>query len=356
MAKRSRKGGTASGAFARFLVRRALLAVLVLLGVVVITFFLARVVPANPAGLWAGVHATPQELASARAELHLDDPLPVQFGYYLTGLVQGDFGVSIRTHNPVIDDIGDKLPATLELISASLLIAIVVGIPLGVYAGVKKGKRPDHLNRLLAVGGVSLPSFWLAVVFEMVFVGELHWLPSSGRFSDVLNIQYPLRTITGFLTLDSLLQGNLIRFGDAIAHLVLPALTLALYPIGLVARMVRTMMVEVLGENYVRTAKAYGLPSRLIHYRYALKNAISPAIVAVGLSFAYELTGAFLVENIFAWNGIGQYAFNSVLSFDYPAILGTTIVVAMFYVVVNLVVDLIQSFLDPRIVLTKEAA
>ncbi len=356
MAKRPRRGGTAGGAFARFLIRRGLLAVLVLLGVVVITFFLARVVPANPAGLWAGVHATPQELASARTELHLDDSLPVQFGYYLTGLLQGDLGVSIRTHNPVLEDIGDKLPATLELISASLLIAIVVGIPLGVYAGVKKGKWPDHLTRLLAVGGVSLPSFWLAVVLEMVFVGELHWLPSGSRFSDVLSIQYPIRTITGFLTIDSLLQGNLIRFGDAIAHLILPALTLALYPIGLVARMVRTMMVEVLGENYVRTAKAYGLPARLIHYRYALKNAISPAIVAVGLSFAYELTGAFLVENIFAWNGIGQYAFNSVLSFDYPAILGTTIVVAMFYVIVNLVVDLIQSFLDPRIVLTKQEA
>ena len=354
MAKRSRRAGTAGGAFARFLTRRAFLALLVLLGVVVITFFLARVVPANPAGLWAGLHATPQDLARARAELHLDDPAPVQFWYYLTGLLQGDLGVSIRTHNPVLEDIGDKLPATLELISASLLIAIIVGIPLGVYAGVKKGKWPDHLTRFLAVGGVSLPSFWLAVVFEMVFVGELHLLPSSGRFSDILNIQYPLKTITGFLTVDSLLQGNLIRFGDAVVHLILPALTLALYPIGLVARMVRTMMVEVLGENYVRTAKAYGLPPRLIHNRYALKNAISPAIVAVGLSFAYELTGAFLVENIFAWNGIGQYAFNSVLSFDYPAILGTTIVVAMFYVIVNLIVDLIQSFLDPRIVLTKQ--
>ena len=145
--------------------------------------------PANPAGLGAGVPATPQELASARAELHLDDPLPVQFGYYLTGLVQGDLGVSIRTHNPVLDDIGDKLPATLELISASLLLAVVVGIPLGVYAGVKKGRWPDHLTRFLAVGGVSLPSFWLPVVFEMAFVAELQWRPSRGRVSGVLNIQ-----------------------------------------------------------------------------------------------------------------------------------------------------------------------
>ena len=231
---------------------------------------------------------------------------------------------------PVAEDIARYLPATLELISASLLLALLIGIPLGVYAGVKRGRWPDHATRLLSVGGVALPSFWFAIVLQMVFVGELHWLPTSGRFSVDLAITSPIHTITGFLTIDSLLQGNLLRFGDAIAHLILPAVTLALYPIGLVARMVRTMMIEVLGENYVRTAKAYGLPARFIHYRYALKNAISPAIVAVGLSFAYELTGAFLIENIFSWNGIGQYAFNAVLNFDYPAVLGTTIVVAIF--------------------------
>ncbi len=353
MAGRRRKLGSAGGAFARFLLLRALLAVVVVLGVVVITFFLSRVVPANVAGLWAGTHATAAQLAAARAQLHLDDPLPVQFWYYLSGLFEGDLGVSILTHHPVAQDIATYLPATLELISASLLLALLVGIPLGVYAGVKRGKWPDHVTRFLSVGGVALPSFWLAIVLQMIFVGELHWLPTSGRYTISLAIASPIRTITGFLTIDSLLQGNLLRFGDAIAHLILPAITLALYPIGLVARMVRTMMIEVLGENYVRTAKAYGLPARLIHYRYALKNAIAPAIVAVGLSFAYELTGAFLVENIFSWNGIGQYAFNAVLNFDYPAVLGTTIVVAIFYVVVNLVVDMIQSLLDPRIVLTK---
>ncbi len=353
MARRRGKAGSAGGAFARFLLFRALFAVFVVLGVVVITFFLSRVVPANVAGLWAGQHATAEQLAAAKAQLHLDDPLPLQFWYYLSGLFEGDLGTSLLTHHPVLQDIGTYLPATLELISASLLLALLIGIPLGVYAGVKRGKLPDHVTRFLSVGGVALPSFWLAIVLQMIFVNELHWLPTSGRFSVPLSISSPVSTITGFLTIDSLLQGNLIRFADAIAHLILPAVTLALYPIGLVARMVRTMMIEVLGENYVRTAKAYGLPARLIHYRYALKNAISPAIVAVGLSFAYELTGAFLVENIFSWNGIGQYAFNAVLNFDYPAVLGTTIVVAIFYVIVNLVVDVIQSFLDPRIVLTK---
>ncbi len=354
--RRWRRGGTAATAFARFLVVRGALAIVVVLGVVVITFFLSRVVPANVAGLWAGPHATAAQLAAAKAQLHLDDPAPVQFWYYLSGLFEGNLGTSILTHRPVAQDVATYLPATLELITASLFVALVIGIPLGVYAGVKRGKWPDHATRFLSVGGVALPSFWLAIVLQMIFVGELHWLPTSGRFTVSLAISQPIRTITGFLTIDSLLQGNLLRFGDAIAHLILPATTLALYPIGLVARMVRTMMIEVLGENYVRTAKAYGLPARLIHYRYALKNAISPAIVAVGLSFAYELTGAFLVENIFSWNGIGQYAFNAVLNFDYPAVLGTTIVVAIFYVLVNLAVDLIQSFLDPRIVLTRSEA
>ncbi|MFY9606645.1 MAG: ABC transporter permease [Thermoplasmata archaeon] len=353
IARRTRKPGAAGGAFARFLLRRVLLAVLVVFGVVVITFFLCRVIPADPAGLWVGIHATPENLAQARAKLHLDDSLPVQFWYYMTGLIHGDLGTSIRTHNPVLKDIEVKLPATFELVTASLIIAIGVGIPLGILAGVRRGKWPDHLARFFAVGGVALPSFWVAVLLQMILVQILGILPLQGRFSDSLAIVYPMKRITGFLVIDALLQGNFVRFEDAVAHLILPAITLALYPLGLVTRMVRTMMIEVLGENYIRTAKAYGMPSRVIHYRYALKNAIAPAIVVVSLSFAYELTGAFLIENIFVWNGIGQYAFLSALSFDYPAILGCTIVVAVFYVVMNLSVDLIQSFLDPRIVLAK---
>lgn len=356
MEEGSRRSGTAVWAFARFLARRLLLAALVLFGVIVIVFFLSRVVPADPAGLWAGPHARPEDLAAARAQLHLNDPLPLQFWYYLTGLRQGNLGTSIRTHQPVASDIAAYLPATLELIVTSLTLAIVVGIPLGVYAGVRRGRWPDQLTRALAVGGVSIPTFWFAVMLQIAFVQIFGILPLQGRFTDSLGIQYPERTITGFLVLDSLLQGNFVRMFDAIVHLILPALTLALYPIGLVARMVRTMMVEVLGENYIRTAKAYGLPIRFIHYRYALKNAIAPAIVALGLSVAYQLTGAFLVEQIFVWNGIGQYAFQSAISFDYPAILGTAIVIALFYVIVNLAVDIIQTFLDPRVVLTGKEA
>jgi peptide/nickel transport system permease protein len=343
-------------AFIRFLVRRSILAILVLLGVVIIVFFLARVIPADPAGLWAGPHATRADIEKARAILHLNDLLPVQFWYYLTGILHGDLGVSIGSQRPVLVDVETTLPATLELIVASSLLAIVIGIPLGVYASVKRGRWPDHLTRGLAIGGVSLPTFWFAVMLQLVFVQVLRILPFQGRFDNALALQYPIRSITGFLVLDSLLEANPVRMVDAIVHLILPAITLALYPIGLVARMVRTMMVEVLGENYIRTAKAYGLPPRLIYFRLALKNAIAPAIVALGLAFAYELTGAFLVEAIFGWNGIGQYAYTAAISFDYPAIVGVAIVVAAFYVVANLVVDIIQSFLDPRVILTRKEA
>lgn len=329
------------------------MAIIVVLGVVVITFFLSRVVPADPAALWAGARPTAQDLARARLQLHLDDPLPVQFGYYFSGLLQGDLGTSIRTKNTVLTDLTSTLPATLELIMYSLVLALLLGIPLGVIAGIRQGKWPDHLTRLLAVGGVALPTFWLAVLFQILFSQMLHVLPVSGRYDPVLAITNPIPTVTGFLTFDSILAGSPVRLVDAAIHLVLPGITLALYPIGLVARMVRSMMVEVLGENYIRTAKAFGLPARLIDYRYALKNAISPAIVAVGLSLAYSLTGAFLIEYIYQWNGIGQYAYLAVIDFDYPAILGVTVVVAIFYVAVNLAVDLIQALLDPRVVVTR---
>lgn len=354
MAKPRRTRGTAAGAYARFILRRALLSFLVVVGVVIIVFFLARVIPADPAGLWAGPHATPDALARAREELHLNDPLPTQFYYYLRGLLSGDLGVSLRTHQPVVVDLAQTLPRTLELITAALLLALVLGIPLGVVAAIRQGSWVDHGTRFFAIGGVSLPSFWLAVLLQLVFVSSLGLLPSNGYVSDTVLIAYPLRRITGSAFLDSLIQGNLPVLVDWFRHLILPAVTLASYPIGLVARMVRTMMIEVLGENYIRTAKAYGLPMRFIYYRYALKNAIAPAIVALGLSFAYSLTGAFLVESIFAWPGIGNYAWYSAVSFDYPAILGVALVVAIFYVVVNLAVDLIQAFLDRRIVLQKK--
>lgn len=354
MAREAR--GSAASAYARFILRRALLSLLVILGVVVIVFFLARVIPADPAGLWAGPHARAEEIREAREFLHLNDPPWVQFYYYMADLAQGTLGVSLRTHQSVLTDLAQTLPPTLELITASLVFALLVGIPLGIAAGIRQGSWVDHATRVVAIGGVSLPSFWLAVILQLLFVSSIGLLPTNGYVSDAILVTYPLKRVTGSAFVDALLQGNLPVLADWFRHLILPAITLASYPIGLVARMVRTMMIEVLGENYIRTARAYGLPARMIYYRLALKNAIAPAIVALGLSFAYSLTGAFLIENIFAWPGVGQYAWYSAVSFDYPAIMGVALVVAVFYVVVNLVVDLIQAFLDRRIVLAKREA
>jgi len=353
-ARRAR--GTAATAYARFIIRRVLLSVLVILGVLVIVFFLARVIPADPAGLWAGPHAPPEAVERARGELHLNDPLWTQFYYYIEGLSRGDLGISIRTHDPVWQDIVRTLPPTLELITASLILSILVGIPLGVAAGIRQGSWVDHGMRFFAISGVSVPSFWLAVILQLLFVTSLGLLPTNGYVSETVLLTYPLKRVTGSIFVDALTQGNVRVLADWFWHLILPAITLASYPVGLVARMVRTMMIEVLGENYIRTAKAYGLPARFVHYRYALKNAVAPAIVALGLSFAYSLTGAFLIEYIFAWPGIGQFAWYSSITFDYPAILGVALVVAIFYVVVNLAVDLLQAFLDRRIVLEKREA
>lgn len=354
MEKPRRARGSAASAYVRFIARRVLLSALVIFGVLVIVFFLARIIPADPAGLWAGPHATREAIERARVELHLNDPPWTQFYYYLQGLLHGDLGVSLHTHQPVWEDIADTLPPTLELITASLILSIVVGIPLGVAAGIRHGSWVDHGTRFIAIGGVSLPSFWLAVILQLIFVTTLGLLPTNGYVTDVVLLTYPVKKVTGSMFVDALTQGNGPVLADWFRHLILPAVTLASYPVGLVARMVRTMMIEVLGENYIRTARAYGLPARFIHYRYALKNAIAPAIVALGLSFAYSLTGAFLIEYIFAWPGIGQYAWYSSITFDYPAILGTALIVAIFYVVVNLVVDLVQAFLDRRIVLEKK--
>jgi len=353
MERRKTTRGTAAAAYARFIGRRLLLSALVVFGVVVIVFFLSRVIPANPAALWAGPHARPEDIAAAEAEFHLNEPWPVQFYYYILDLLSGDLGVSLRTHQPVLNDIARTLPPTLELITAALLLALLIGIPLGIVSAVRQRTWADHGTRVIATAGVSMPPFWLAVLLSLIFVTWLAVLPASGYVSDSVLVSYPMEWITGSAFINAVIQGNIPVLVDWFRHLVLPALVLAAYPVALVTRMVRTMMIEVLGENYIRTAQAYGLPRQKVVYRYALKNAISPAIVALGLSFAFALTGAFLIESIFAWPGIGQYAWYSAVSFDYPAIVGVALVVAIFYVAVNLVVDLIQGTLDRRIVLTK---
>jgi len=332
-----------------YVLRRLLLSVLVLLGVCIITFTIARVVPANPAAMWVGSHPTAEQIARAREELGLDQPLHVQFFKYMSILLSGNLGVSIRTHDKVLNDIAAFLPASLELIIAGMLIALIVGIPLGVVSAIKKDSLLDHFSRLFSIGGVSFFVPWLGMMAQLVFFKWLRALPVGDRIDISVSLFHPITPITRFYLIDSLITGNLTAFQSVAIHMVLPALTLAAYPIGLVTRMTRSTMADILEEDYIRTARAYGLREITIAYRYALKNAIGPTITVLALSFAYSLAETFLIETVFNWPGLGRYAALSIISLDYPAIMGVTIVIAVVYVLLNLFVDLIQAYLDPRI-------
>ncbi|MGW9630273.1 ABC transporter permease [Agromyces sp. NPDC055520] len=333
----------------RFVARRLGTAALVVLVLTVVVFVLSRVIPADPAVVYAGPKAPPEELDRIREQLGFDQPLVVQYFQYLGGLVTGDWGNSLATKRPVLDELAARLPATLELLFAAMLIAVVVGIVLGVVAAKRPGKALDGAIRFLAIGGVSMPAFWLGLLLQVLFVGRLGWLPATGQFSTQIEYVSPITTVTGFPLFDSLITGNWAAYSDGLAHLVLPAITLAAYPLGLVARMTRASMLEALGQDYVFTASAYGLRDRLIRWKLALKNAMPPTMTVIGLAAAYALTGTFFVEVVFNWPGIGQFAASAMLAVDYPSIMAITLLGAAGYLIANFVVDLIQARLDPRV-------
>ncbi|MBX5476232.1 MAG: ABC transporter permease, partial [Clostridia bacterium] len=288
---------------AAYIGRRLLLGLIVVWGLTIVTFAIARVAPGDPAARWVGPHATAEQIARARVELGLDKPLYVQYGRYVSQLLHGDLGVSIRTHEPVAADIRTFLPASLELTVAGMALAVALGIPLGVAAAARSGRWLDHLTRLTSIGGVSMPTFWLAMILQLVFFKQLHLLPLSGRIDTMTPLLHPVRPITGSFLVDGLLEGNWPVVKDALAHLILPAVTLAAYPLGLIVRMLRSSMIETLGEDYVRAARAAGFRERVVVYRYALKNAIAPTLTVMALTFAYSLTGTFLIESVFDWPG-----------------------------------------------------
>jgi len=332
-----------------FFIRRLLTSLFVLIGVSIITFTLTRVVPSNPAALYIGPRARPEDIARVTKKLGLDKPLPVQYFRYMSAVLHGDFGKSIATKRPVSQEIADRFPATLELLFTAMFIAIIIGIPLGVLSAQWQGKPVDVAVRAGSIFGVSMPAFWLGLLLQILFFRNLGWLPLSGRVDSDLRFTHPIEVITNFYLIDTVLTHNWVAFKDVLIHLILPAITLAAYPIGLIARMTRAAMLETMGQDYIRTANAYGLPDRFITYVLALKNAISPTLTVIGLTVAYSLTGAFFVEVIFNWPGLGQFTVHSLQNLDYPAIMGITLLGAIGYVSINLLVDLVQSWIDPRI-------
>lgn len=314
-----------------------------------VVFVIANQVPADPILAQLGdMQAADEALVAAyRARWGLDLPIWQQYWIFLSGLVHGDFGVSISSQRPVLDDIAQYAPATIELSTVAFLLAVVVGVPLGVLAAVKRDSWIDHVARLLSLVGVSAPTFWLAFMFLALFYGGLQIAPGPGRL-DVVFLAPP--SVTGSYLIDSALAGQWDTFRNAAAHLVLPGIVLAATTLGLITRTTRAAMLESLHQDYVRVARAKGLSERAIILGHALPNALIPVVTLGGLAYAVLLSGTVLTETIFSWPGLGRYTFRSAVSLDFPAIMGITFIVAVVYLVINLLVDLTYAVLDPRVV------
>ncbi|TCO47400.1 ABC transporter permease [Actinocrispum wychmicini] len=327
----------------RYVLRRILIAVPLLFAVAAITFLLTHIVPGDAARVLAGLNASEDAVQRIREQYGLDQSLIVQFGHYLGRLLSGDLGDSLTNQRPVAANLLDALPATIELTVASLVIALAIGIPLGVLAATRRGKLVDHLGRLISLVGVAMPVFWIGIVLVVVFYAELGWLPSEGQAS------VPGDPVTGFALLDTALRGDGEGFLDVLQHLVLPAFTLSLPTLARVMRTTRSAMLEAMAEPYVATARAKGVPERRVVYRHALRNALLPVVTVTGLAFGYLLGGSVLVEKIFKWPGIGRYAYESITVLDYNSVMGVTLVATIAFLVVNLLVDVLHAYLDPKI-------
>jgi peptide/nickel transport system permease protein len=326
--------------------RRLVFLVFVVFGVTVVTFVISHMIPGDPARMMAGDRATKEIVEHMRHVLGLDQPLWKQYLTYVTQIAHGDFGISIRTQRPVADDILHFFPATIELALAALLFAVIVGVPLGVVSAVAKDRWIDQISRTVSVTGISTPAFWLGLLLIYIFYGQFGILPGSGRLASGI---HPPPAITGLYTVDSLLSLDWPAFKSAVIHLILPGLTLGFVHLGIVTRQIRSAMLEVLQEDYVRTARANGLSRRSVLIGHALRNALIPSVTMIGLAFGDLLYGAVLTETVFAWPGMGNYVVQSITALDFPAIMGFTVVASTAYVLLNLVVDLVYMALDPQI-------
>lgn len=333
----------------RYVVSRLITAAVMVLLATLVIFLIANTVPGDPALAALGdmQASDPVQVREFRARWGLDLPLWEQYWLFLQRIAQGDLGISISSRRPVLDDIIDYAPATIELATIAFLLSLAVGLPLGVLAAVRRDSWVDHLARGVSLVGVSAPTFWLAFIMLAVFYGQLDWAPGPGRLDP---IAFPPDRITGLLLIDTALVGDWETFRDAAAHLVLPSIVLAASTLGLITRTTRAAMLEALSQDYVRVARAKGLLARVVVTGHALPNAMLPVVTLGGLAYANLLTGAVMTETVFAWPGLGRYTFRSAVAVDFPAIMAITAIVAAIFVLVNLLVDLSYALLDPRVV------
>jgi peptide/nickel transport system permease protein len=331
----------------RLLLKRMLQSIPTVIGIIVVTFILTRALPGDPAAYFAGPAATPDSIAEIKKSLGLDRSLPVQFAYYAAQLASGDLGQSISTGQTVSHELIARLPASLELTIAALLFSVVIAIPLGIAAATRPDSWLDHFCRIVTTAGVSLPTFFTGLALVYVFYYLLGWAPAPlGR----LNIAYlSPEAVTGFYTIDALIAGDFQTFRAAISQLILPAITLGLFTLAPLARMTRGSMLQVLSAEFVRTARAAGLSRSTVLYTYAFRNALLPIVTTLGMVFSFMLGANVLVEKVFAWPGIGSYAVEALVVSDYAAVQGFVLVMAFLFIVLNLVIDMVYTLIDPRI-------
>ena len=316
-----------------------------LLGVSIVVFFMVRAIPGDPAQLLLGQQATEEQVQQVRQNMGLDKPVIVQYGIFLADALRGDLGNSIVTGRPVTTELLARFPATLELTAFAMFVAILVGVPVGVISAVKQYSLLDKFTSVLALTGISMPIFWLAMILIVIFFVNLGWLPFPGR----LSTGYAVTSITGLVLVDSLLTLNFAAFWDGLKHLILPAIALGTIPMAVIMRMTRSSMLEVMGEDYVRTARAKGVVPWRVIFKHALRNAMLPTVTVIGLQAGLLMGGAVITETIFSWPGVGQIAYDSVNRRDYAMIQGVVLYGATLFVLVNLVVDVLYAVLDPRV-------
>ena len=329
----------------RYVVRRLLLLVPILLGVSILVFLWIHALPGGPAQALLGERATPATIAQVRHQYHLDRPIYEQYWGYLQTLFHGDLGVSIVSRRTVTFELGQRFPATVELALSAMLFAVVLGIPFGFLAAKRYGSIFDHMSLVASLIGISIPIFFLGLILKYIFAVRLGWLPSIGRQDVLIDSKHP----TNFYVLDGLITGNWTAMWDAIKHLILPSIALGSIPLAIVARITRAAVLDVQNEDYVRTARAKGMPPLVVDSRHVLRNALLPVSTIIGLQTGLLLSGAVLTETVFSWPGVGFWLKEAIFNRDYPVLQGGVLFVALVFVVVNLVVDLSYALINPRI-------
>jgi peptide/nickel transport system permease protein len=328
-----------------YIIKRLLQLIPVILGVTIIAFSLIHIAPGDPARTMLGQHATQKEINEIREKYGLDEPLYIQYGIWLSGVIRGDLGRSILTNELVVNEIASRFPNTIELAIAAMLFAIVIGGFAGVISASKQYSVTDYTVMGIALFGISMPVFWLGIMLMLIFGVILGWLPIGGR----IDLLIPFQRVTGFMVIDSIITWNIDALVSVLRHLILPAIALGTIPMAMIARVTRSSMLEVLRQDFIRTERAKGLSERAVIYKHAVRNAMVPVVTVIGLNFGLLMAGAILTETVFSWPGLGRLVVEAVYERDYPLVVGCILIFAIVFVIVNLITDIFYTYIDPRI-------